>query len=97
MLSWIQNLLAQPASQQVQVIEQKEPTFDERVQRIAARSPVRGKSDAELAELLADIDAVLSILETALRMLDNDDLDKRAKRLRTTLRAKRTRALRAVA
>ena len=29
MLSWSQNLLAQPAPQQVQVIEQKEPTFEE--------------------------------------------------------------------
>ena len=97
MLSWIQNLLAQPAPQQVQVIEQKEPTFEERIQRIAARGPVRGKGDAEVAELVADIDAVLSILESAMRMLDNNDLDQRAKRLRTTLRARRTRALKAAA
>ena len=46
---------------------------------------------------MADIDAVLSVLESATRMLDNNDLDQRAKRMRTTLKAKRTRALKAVA
>ena len=97
MLSWIQSLFAQPAQQQVQVIEHKEPTFEERLQRIAARSPVRGKTDTDVAELVADIDAVLSILESAIRMLGTDDLDQRAKRLRTNLKSKRTRALKVVA
>ena len=97
MLSWIQNLFAQPAPQQVQIIEQKEPTFEERIQRIAVRGPLRGKSDTEIADLVADIDAVLSILESALRMLDNDVMEKRAVRMRTSLKAKRTRALRVAA
>jgi hypothetical protein len=96
MISWIKNVLSQPAPQQVEVIEQREPSLEERLERILSRSQgIKSQSDDDLAELVQDIDAVLSILESALNILDNRDLDMRAKRLRTRLRKVRTRADRA--
>jgi len=91
MFSWIQSLWSAPAPQQVQVIEQREPSFEERLERILSRSRgINTQSDSELAGLVNDIDAILSILESALKILDSRDLEARAKRLRTRLRRSRT-------
>ncbi len=93
MFEWIQSLWSEPAPKQVQVIEQREPSIEERLERILVRSRgVRAQSDSELAALIEDIDVVLSILESALDILDSSDLDQRAKRLRSKLRRTRTRA-----
>ena len=93
MLSWIQSLWSEPARQQVQTIEQREPSLEERLERILSRSKgMKGNTDADIAELLQDVDAVLQILESAMNILDNHDFDERAKRLRTRLKKTRTRA-----
>lgn len=91
--SWISNLWSEPARQQVQVIEQHEPSLEERLERILSRSRgLRDHGDAELADLLVDVDAVLQILESVMNILDSIDFNERAKRLRTRLRKTRTRA-----
>lgn len=92
-LSWIQNLWSAPALEQVQIIEQREPSLEERLTRILSRSRgVKKQTGIELTELLDDVDAVLQILESAMNILDSRDFDERAKRLRTRLRKTRTRA-----
>jgi hypothetical protein len=93
MFSWIQNLWSTPAREQVLVIEQRAPSIEERLERILSRSRgAKNQSETEFAELVEDIDVVLQILESAMNILDNRDLDERIKRLRTRLRTIRTRA-----
>ena len=93
MFEWIQRLWSEPAPKQVQVIEQNEPSIEDRLERILIRSRgVKAQSDSDLLDLIEDIDAVLSILESAIRILDSSDLDKRAKNLRIRLLKARTRA-----
>lgn len=96
MFSWIRNLRTNPPQEQVREIEQREPSIEQRLERILAGSrSMRSQSDSDLKDLVEDIDAVLSILESALNILDAGDLHERAKSLRTRLRKARTRATRA--
>lgn len=93
MLDWISRLFAAPASQQVDVIEQQAPSFEERLESILRRSRgMRHREDRELAAFIEDVDAALGILEQAIDILERPDLEARAVRVRTRLRKSRTRA-----
>lgn len=93
MLDWISRLFAAPASQQVEVIEQQAPSFEDRLESILRRSKgLKHREDHDLAAFIEDVDAALSILERAIDIIDRPDLEARAKRVRTRLRQSRTRA-----
>lgn len=97
MLSWLQGLWSAPVEEQVEVIEQKEDSLEDRIERVVSRSRVKGRTDVELNELLEDIDVVLQVLESALNKLDHDEMHDRALNLLTRVKRKRTRVHKAMA
>jgi exonuclease VII small subunit len=98
MLEWIRRIVGLSPEQQIDAIEEREPTIEERVRRLADRMGSYGHRDArELQEVIADIDAVLDALERILSILDYEAGMDRARSLRRRLKNHRTRAANALA
>jgi len=94
MLTWLAGLFSASPTEQVRVLEQRAPTFEERLQQIVDQSRgFREKSQAELDEFIDDVDSALGILERAIDVIDREELEARAVRVRTRLRKARTRAV----
>ena len=92
-LSWLWD---EPPQAQVRNIEQQEPSFEQRLERIVKNSHgLNHKSESERQQLIEDVREALDIIEGAIDVLAASDLAERAKRTRTKLRAIRTRAQRA--
>ena len=91
MLSWLQNLWSAPAEQQVEVIEQKERSIEERLERVVSRSRIKGRTDVELDELLEDMDIILQVLQSALNNLDAEEMHDRATDLLARVKRKKAR------
>jgi len=99
--SWLSRVLRSsrqdPPLRQLQVIEEAEPqielTLEERLQRLANRSGAyTQRDDNELREIIADLDAVLDIVDSIISVVENVNATEDAKRLRSRLRGRRTRA-----
>ena len=97
MLSWLQNLWSVPAEQQIEVIEKKERSIEERLERVVSRSRIKGSTDNELDELLEDIDYILQVLQSALNNLDAAEMHDRATDLLGRAKRKKARVEKALA
>lgn len=91
MFTWLQNLWSAPAEQQVEVIEQKERSIEERLERVVGRSRIKGRTDVELDELLEDMDIILQVLQSALNNLDAEEMHDRATALLARVKRKKAR------
>jgi hypothetical protein len=97
MLSWLQNLWSAPAEQQVEVIEQRERSIEDRLERVVNRSRIKGSTDVELEELLEDINVILDVLQSALNNLDAQEMQDRAANLLKRAKSKKARVQKAKA
>lgn len=94
MPTWLKELLRRRSpSEQLVVIENKEPSLEERLDRLLNRlGGYRARPVNELEEIISDLDKVLDILEKIISTLENIAGLERARNLRTRLRNHRTRA-----
>ena len=68
MLDWIKRLLNLALPEQLAEIERREPSLEERLERLLRRlGSYSNRRADELAEIMADIEAVLDIVERSLR------------------------------
>lgn len=94
---WLQNLWSTPVEQQVEVIEQKECSIEDRLERVVSRSRIKGSTDVELEELLEDINVILDVLQSALNNLDAKEMQGRAANLLKRVKSKKARVEKAKA
>ena len=95
LLSWLWD---EPAPTQLQNVERQEPSFEQRLQRIAKNSRgLSSRTEEERQELITDVTEALDILESAITILRASELADRGKKVRTRLRTIRTRAQQAAA
>lgn len=93
MLAWLQRVAGLAPERQIAEIEEREPTLEERLERLIGRlGAFRTRRPEELEEIMADLDAVLDIVEKLIITLEHIGGAERARRLRTRLRNNRTRA-----
>jgi Na+/phosphate symporter len=94
MLSWLVNLFSASPTDQVVILEQRIPTFEERLEKIIHQSRAfQEKNQEELNEFIEEVSSALGIIEQAVDVIDRDDLVARAVRVRTRLRKAKTRAI----
>src|SRR5205807_8471898 len=92
-LDWIKRLLNLTAPEQLAEIEQREPSLEERLERLLRRLGSYNKRRAdELEEIMADLEAVLDIVEKIIAAMEHLGGAERARELRKRLRNNRTRA-----
>jgi molecular chaperone GrpE (heat shock protein) len=97
MPDWLQRILKLAPQQQLVEIEVREPSLEDRLQRIVARlGNYKNRSPMDLEELIDDLDKVMNVLENIISVLENVRGAERAKNLRFRLRINRTRAEKAL-
>jgi hypothetical protein len=97
MLEWMLSLVNLTPARQIEEIEKREPTLEERLARLTGR--LRGynqKTAEELDEIISDLNTVLKIVETIITAVENIGGAERARNLRTRLKNARTRAQHAI-
>jgi hypothetical protein len=93
MLDWFKAILNLTPREQLVEIEKREPSLEERVERLLGRLGTYSKRTAnELDEIMADLEKVLDIVEKIISVMENIGGADRARNLRRRLRNHRTRA-----
>jgi hypothetical protein len=93
MLDWLGHIFGLAPQGQLVEIETREPSLEERLERILKRAgPHRHRSLEEIEELIADLNKILDILDKIINTLENISGAERAKNLRKRLRIKRAHA-----
>jgi hypothetical protein len=96
MLDWIKRLLNLAPPEQLAEIERREPSLEERLERLLRRlGSYSNRRADELVEIMADLEAVLGIVEKIITAMEHIGGAERARELRSRLRNNRTRALKA--
>jgi hypothetical protein len=97
MIAWVQRILSfKSPSDQLAVIEQEEPSLEQRLDRLLRNLGGYNKRTADdLREIMDDLDAILNIVEKIILTLENIGGAERARNLRSRLRNNRTRAQKA--
>src|SRR5260370_902714 len=96
MLAWLKTVVNLAPREQLAAIEQREPSLEERLERLIGRFGNYSRRTAnELEEIMADIEKVLDIVERMVIALEHIGGAERARTLRKRLRNHRTRARRA--
>ncbi len=96
MLGWLKTLIDLSPRDQLVVIENHEPSLEERLDRLISRlGSYNRRSAGELEEIMADLEKVLDIIEKIVFALEHIGGAERARNLRKRLRNHRTRARRA--
>ncbi|MEI6258298.1 MAG: hypothetical protein WCR46_00090 [Deltaproteobacteria bacterium] len=93
MLSWFKNIIRLKPEQQLEEIESREPSLEERLERLVSRmGRYKHKNMQDLDEIIDDLNKVLDIVEKLVTTLQNIGGQIRAEELLTKLRNNRTRA-----
>jgi hypothetical protein len=96
MLDWLKRVLNLAPREQLAVIESREPSLEERLERLLRRLGTSSKRRAdELEEIIADLEKILDMVEKIIMALEHIGGAERARELRKRLRNHRTRASRA--
>ena len=96
MLDWLKRVLNLAPREQLAVIESREPSLEERLERLVRRLGSYSRKQAdELEEIMADLERVLDIVEKIIMALEHISGAERARELRRRLRGHRTRASKA--
>lgn len=96
MIDWLRQLLPLSPREQLVQIENREPSLEERLERLLARLGRYTRKNAdELEEIMADLAVILDIVEKIILALENIGGAERARQLRTRLRRHRTQTLKA--
>jgi hypothetical protein len=93
MLDWIKTILNLAPREQLIELERREPSLEERIERLLGRLGTYSRRTAEeLEEIMADLEKVLDIVEKIISVMENIGGADRARNLRRRLRNNRTRA-----
>jgi hypothetical protein len=93
MHSWLKRVFRLAPQQQLAELESREPSLEERLERILRHLRNYGqRAPADLEALIQDLDVVMDILNNIITTLENIGGSERAKQLRSRLRNNRTRA-----
>src|ERR1700730_3707544 len=96
MLDWLKRVLNLAPREQLAVIESREPSLEERLERLLRRLGSYSRKQAdELEEIMADLERVLDIVEKIVLAIEHIGGPERARELRKRLRNHRTRASKA--
>jgi hypothetical protein len=96
MLDWLKRVLNLAPPEQLEVIESRELSLEERLERLLLRLGSYSKRQAdELEEIMADLERVLDIVEKIIMAMEHIGGAERARELRKRLRNHRTRASKA--
>ena len=96
MLDWLKRVLNLAPREQLAVIESREPSLEERLERLVRRLGSYSRKQAdELEEIMADLERVLDIVEKIVLAMEHIGGAERARELRKRLRNHRTRASKA--
>jgi hypothetical protein len=96
MLDWIKTILNLGPREQLFELERREPSLEERIDRLLRRLGSYNKRTAnELEEIIADLEKILDIVENIISVMENIGGKDRARNLPTRLRNHRTRAQKA--
>lgn len=96
MLDWLKRVLALTPDQQLAEIEHREPSLEERLERLIRRLGTYSRKSAdELEEIMVDLATVLDVIERIILALEHIGGAERARHLRRRLRNHRTRAYKA--
>ncbi|MGH7047346.1 MAG: hypothetical protein ACREE2_13275 [Stellaceae bacterium] len=97
MLDWLQRIFPLGPQQQLAEIEVREPSLEERLERMVGRlGNYKSRSPTDLEELIEDLDKIMNVLENIISALESIGGAERAKNLRFRLRINRTRAEKAL-
>lgn len=95
---WIERLLNQAPSEQINKIEKQELSIEEKLERLSNRmGNYKAKDEEELREIIQDISEILDFVEMVIQKLDAVEMTDRAKKLRQRLKNHQTRARNALA
>ena len=96
MLDWLKRVLNLAPREQLAVIESREPSLEERLERLVRRLGSYSRKQAdELEEIMADLERVLDIVEKIVLAMEHIGGAERARELRKRLRNHRARASKA--
>ena len=96
MLDWLRTILNLTPRKQLEEIEKREPSLEERLERLIGRlGTYNRKTAGELEEIMADLGSVLDVVEKIIAALEHIGGTERAKNLRRRLRNHRTRVQKA--
>jgi hypothetical protein len=96
MLDWLKRVLNLAPREQLAEIESREPSLEERLERLLRRLGNYSRKQAdELEEIMADLERVLDIVEKIVLAMEHIGGAERARELRKRLRNHRTRASKA--
>ena len=96
MLAWLKTIVNLGPREQLAAIEQREPSLEERLERLIGRLGTYSRRTAnELDEIMADLEKVLDIVERMIIALEHIGGAERARNLRKRFRNHQTRARRA--
>ena len=96
MLDWLKRVLNLAPPEQLAEIVDREPSLEERLERLVRRLGTYSKRRAdELEEIMLDLEKILDMVEKIILALEHIGGAERARELRKRLRNHRTRASRA--